>query len=84
MGSIPSLETMKQLTVFDDRQKIATITAAGNGCIYIFANTSGNWRVMDRTINSYYYPVKKNDPTFLEHVAKQLHEWNYSTELVDE
>jgi hypothetical protein len=75
---------MRKLSIFDDGARVATITSIGNGSILIFGVTSTIWRQMNRLVNCTHYPVAKDSSTFLNHVAKKAHEYNYSTELVDE
>lgn len=73
---------MKKLTIFDDGKVSATITQADNGCIYIFARSQIDWREANSLV-TFGYMVGPKDPKFLEHVANQAHEYNFSTELVD-
>jgi hypothetical protein len=75
---------MRKLSIFDDGARVATITSIGNGSILIFGITASIWRQMNRLVNCTHYPVGKDKPNFLDHVAEKAHEYNYSTELVDE
>lgn len=75
---------MRKLSIFDDGARVATITSIGNGSILIFGITASIWRRMNRLVNCTWYPVAKDNATFLKHVAEKAHEYNYSTELVDE
>ena len=68
---------MRQLSIFDDGVRIATITPI-NDNILIFARSVSEWRAMKRLVD-YTYP--KGD---LEKIASRAHEYNYSTELLNE
>ena len=70
---------MRQLIIFDDRIKIATITPIGNGSILIFARTSREWIEMKR-LSGYADPKDKD---YLEKIASKAHEFDYNTELSD-
>jgi len=73
---------MRKLTIFDDGKPAGTITQADNGCIYIFARSQIDWREINGLVH-FGYKVKPNHPKFIEFVAKQAHEFNYSTELIE-
>lgn len=70
---------MQKLTIFDDSEKVATITLAENGSIFIFARSSREWSEMKR-LSTY---VKSNDKKYLEKIAKFAQDYNYNTELSD-
>ena len=68
---------MKKLTIFDDGKKAGTIFQSGDQ-IYNFARSTIDWRELNRLVY-YGYKVKPNHPKFLEYVAKQAHEYNFSS-----
>lgn len=69
-----------KLSIFDEDTRIATITQADNGSIFIFAKSNREWHEMKRLIDSG-YDVSKKDSKFLEYVATRAQSYNYSTEL---
>lgn len=69
---------MRQLSIFDDSIRIATITQIDGG-VFIFARTSREWVEIKR-LSTY---VDQKDKKYLEKLAKKAHEFNYSTELSD-
>jgi len=69
---------MRKLSIFDDGQRIATISYV-DGSVFIFARSSSEWSQMKR-LTSY---INLNDKEFLEKVASKAHEFNYSAELSD-
>lgn len=72
-----------KLSIFDDDTRIATITQAENGSIFIFARSNREWHEMKRLVDSG-YDVSKQDPKFLDLVSARAQSYNYSTELVKE
>jgi hypothetical protein len=70
---------MRKLSIFDDGVRIATITQIDSN-ILIFARSSREWSEMKR-LTSY---ADSKDKDFLERLANKAHEFNYSTELLNE
>ncbi len=70
---------MRKLSIFDDGVRIATITQIDNS-VFIFARSSREWSEMKR-LTSY---ADSKDKDFLERLADKAHEFNYSTELLNE
>ncbi len=70
---------MRKLSIFDDGELIATITTIDTN-IFIFARSSREWSEMKR-LTSY---ANSKDKDFLERLADKAHEFNYSTELLNE
>ncbi len=70
---------MRKLSIFDDGVRIATITQIDNS-VFIFARSSREWSEMKR-LTSY---ADSKDKDFLERLANKAHEFNYSTELLNE
>lgn len=67
---------MKKLHIFDDGEKIATITQIDSS-FFVFARSNREWHEIKRLADSF-NPKKKK---FLEDIATKAHEYNYSTEL---
>lgn len=67
----------QKVTIFDDDEKVATITKIGKN-VYIFAKSARVWREMSKL-------VKRANPTnaaFMKRVLSFAHEYHYSTESV--
>lgn len=70
---------MRKLSIFDDGALVATITPTDT-TVLIFARSSREWSEMKR-LTSY---ANSKDKDFLEKLANKAHEFNYSTELLDD
>jgi hypothetical protein len=73
---------MHKLSIFDGGELVATITTI-DANIFIFARSSREWSEMRRLVRSG-FEVGPQDPSFLEHVASRAHNYNFSTELLNE
>lgn len=70
---------MRKLSIFDDNERIATITQIGSS-IFLFARSPREWNSMKRLMDTF----DKEDKLYLESVAKLANNYDFSTELVDE
>lgn len=86
MGSTPSSPTTKmiKLSIFDDGKFIARISFIGEQT-FLFAKTSRQWSDMKRLLFSA-EKLYEADPTVnvLDSLVKMLHNFDYSTELINE
>jgi len=75
---------MRKLTIFDDNVRIATISII-DGKSFLFARSSREWSEMKRLLDSS-EKLKEADPEVdvLQNLISMLHNFNYSTELIDE
>ena len=84
---------MRQLSIFDDNVRIATISIVGNDAM-IFARSPREWRDVKRWIDQKFYrldeetdlyvEIKPQDQDFLELVADRAHGYNFNTELIND
>ncbi len=70
---------MRKLSIFDDNERIATITQIDSS-IFLFARSSREWSMVKRLMRSY----DQKEEYFLESVATLANGYNFSTELIDE
>jgi len=63
---------MRKLNIFDDGEKIATITQIDSS-FFVFARSSREWSEMKRL---------SRHLSSLEQIADKVHNYNFSTELI--
>ena len=75
---------MRKLSIFDDGNLIARISFIDKTS-FLFARTSRQWTDMKRLLDAA-EKLQEADSTVnvLDSLVKMLHNYNYSTELIDE
>lgn len=84
---------MRQLSIFDDQELVATITVIGENA-FLFACSSREWSDINRWLKQGFHrfdkkkrkqiKVNPQDIDFLERVAERAQGYNFSTELVND
>ncbi len=75
---------MRKLSIFDDGELVATITPIDANFL-IFARSSREWSEMKRLLDAVRF-LKEADSNvnILDSLITMLHNYNYSTELINE